>query len=260
MSSVNAPAPPSKELVIRKLDSSTTIFSLPFARGGVVPFGGRSTAIKLHDGSVWLAASHPLDPATLETLTALGPVKHIVQFDQEHGMFTGQYADAFPDAKLYFPIGGLHKWEKKRPLPPNYAVFEHGAHEADPFEETTGGEIRSASFVKGHINQDIAFLHAPTKTLIEADLLLNLPPTEQYSRSSSRSSLPFLSNMMKPGSTAHKRFLHHLASTDKKEMADAARKVAGWDFDRIIPCHGDVIETGGKKAWTDTYAWFLEGN
>lgn len=27
---------------IRKLDSSTTIFSLPFARGGVVPFGGRS--------------------------------------------------------------------------------------------------------------------------------------------------------------------------------------------------------------------------
>lgn len=51
-------------------------------------------------------------------------------------------------------------------------------------------------------------------------------------------------------------------------MADAARKVAGWDFgespsnpppvrrtdesawctDRIIPCHGDVIETGGKKG------------
>lgn len=27
--------------------------------------------------------------------------------------------------------------------------------------------------------QDIAFLHAPTRTLIEADLLLNLPPKEQ---------------------------------------------------------------------------------
>lgn len=27
--------------------------------------------------------------------------------------------------------------------------------------------------------QDIAFLHAPTKTLIQADLLFNLPPTEQ---------------------------------------------------------------------------------
>lgn len=29
--------------------------------------------------------------------------------------------------------------------------------------------------------QDIAFLHAPTRTLIEADLLLNLPPKEQVS-------------------------------------------------------------------------------
>ena len=127
--------------------------------------------------------------------------------------------------------------------------------------------------------QDIAFLHAPTKTLIEADLLFNLPPTEQYSRTTARSTIPFLSGMMKPGSTGQKRFVHYLAAKDKKEMADAARKVASWDFgtsplsspplprprrrleshrdlklterqhaDRIIPCHGDVIETGGKKG------------
>ncbi|GAA5939304.1 hypothetical protein JCM3775_007183 [Rhodotorula graminis] len=257
---VNAPAPPSNELVIRKLDSNTTIFSLPFARGGVVPFGGRSTAIKLQDGSVWLGASHPLDPATLDAINDLGPVKHIVQFDAEHGMYTKQYHDAFPSAKLYLPVGGVDKWKKKQPLPEGTVTFEHGVHETDPFEATTGGEIKSSSFVKAHINQDIAFLHVPTKTLIEADLLMNLPPTEQYSRSSARSTIPFLSGMMKPGSTAQKRFVHYLAAKDKKEMADAAKKVATWDFDRIIPCHGDVIETGGHKAWTDTYAWFLENN
>lgn len=37
------------------------------------------------------------------------------------------------------------------------------------------------------IAQDIAFLHAPTRTLIEADLLLNLPPKEQV-----RTLVPFL--------------------------------------------------------------------
>jgi hypothetical protein len=121
---------------------------------GVVPFGGRSvsagranglmfirgrfvqadlshrfrpfpaqTAVKLQDGSVWLAASHPLTPSTLQTLSELGPIKHIVmvrppscflspcseipslakrdslfatvfsQLDAEHGMYTKQYHD-----------------------------------------------------------------------------------------------------------------------------------------------------------------------
>lgn len=31
-------------------------------------------------------------------------------------------------------------------------------------------------------------------------------------------------------------------------MAVAAKKVSAWDFDRVIPCHGDVIETGGKHG------------
>jgi len=32
----------------------------------------------------------------------------------------------------------------------------------------------------------------------------------------------------------------------------AAAIVAGWSWDRLIPCHGDVMETGGKNAWTST--------
>jgi len=34
--------------------------------------------------------------------------------------------------------------------------------------------------------------------------------------------------------------------------------VATWDFDRLIPCHGEVIETGAKTAWTSTYADLLQ--
>ena len=33
----------------------------------------------------------------------------------------------------------------------------------------------------------------------------------------------------------------------------AASIVSSWDWDRLIPCHGDVIETGGKHAWDATY-------
>jgi hypothetical protein len=30
-------------------------------------------------------------------------------------------------------------------------------------------------------------------------------------------------------------------------------------MDRIIPCHGDVLESGGNEAWSSVYEWFLKG-
>ncbi|GAA5991406.1 hypothetical protein JCM11641_004622 [Rhodosporidiobolus odoratus] len=269
MSTTNAPAPPNDELVIRKLDQHVTIFSCPFSRGGIVPFGGRSTAVALKDSSVFLAASHPLDPATLDTITSLGTVKHIAMLDAEHGMYTKQYTDAFPEATIYLPQGGYKTWKKKGFLPSDpskYFTFggetttgESGAQGAqDPLARASNGELQSADFGKCFVNEDIAFYHAPTKTVIQADLLFNLPPKEQYSRSSSRATLPILSSALAPGTTAHQRFLRHMLSKDHKEMERQARRVSAWDFDRIIPCHGDVIETEGKKAWNDTYRWFLE--
>jgi hypothetical protein len=36
-----------------------------------------------------------------------------------------------------------------------------------------------SSYFSGFKNKDIAFLHAPSKTLMVADLIFNLPATEQ---------------------------------------------------------------------------------
>ena len=30
-----------------------------------------------------------------------------------------------------------------------------------------------------------------------------------------------------------------------------------WDFDRIIPCHGDIIESGGKGVFRNIMGWHL---
>jgi hypothetical protein len=42
-------------------------------------------------------------------------------------------------------------------------------------------------------------------------------------------------------------------------MQRDAKRVAEWDIERIIPCHGDVLNDGGNDAWTSTYEWFLTG-
>ena len=57
-----------------------------------------------------------------------------------------------------------------------------------------------------------------------------------------------------------KRLLYWIATVDYELMRRDVKRVVEWDFQRIIPCHGDVIEGTGKEAWVETHRWFLEGN
>jgi hypothetical protein len=54
--------------------------------------------------------------------------------------------------------------------------------------------------------------------------------------------------------------MYYIASVDHSLMRRDAKRVAEWDIQRIIPCHGDVLDAGGNEAWSSTYAWFLTGN
>jgi hypothetical protein len=41
-------------------------------------------------------------------------------------------------------------------------------------------------------------------------------------------------------------------------MRRDVRIVSEWDFDRLIPCHGDVIETGAKAIWNKNFDRYLD--
>lgn len=81
------------DIVIRKVTEQITTFSKPFVsgrsfvqwlctharqtRGGVVPIGGRTTAVKLQSGDVFVYASTPLSAETKAAIAALGEVKYV---------------------------------------------------------------------------------------------------------------------------------------------------------------------------------------
>lgn len=50
-----------------------------------------------------------------------------------------------------------------------------------------------------------------------------------------------------------------MAVKDREAFGRSARRVLGWQFDRVVPCHGDVIETGGKGVFEKMVAWFVGG-
>ncbi|KAJ3479916.1 hypothetical protein NLI96_g8731 [Meripilus lineatus] len=241
--------------VVREVAKDVWIFSTPFKRLGVVPIGGRSTAVKLSNGDVWVLASTPLNDVTKEKLKELGPVKWIIGADAVHHLFLGgAYCDfkrEYPDAKLIAVDEAIKKKVDE-------GLKFDGAWGADPPNTKYGFEndIQHCYF-SGFKNKDVAFFHPASKSLIEADLLFNLPPTEQYSKSDESMSLPLASRLLSSNGAFGSRFswwlatdkeyvfklfrtqtAHHPSIPHSRAMKRDAATVAGWDFERIIPCHG----------------------
>ena len=121
-------------------------------------------------------------------------------------------------------------------------------------------------YVGSHANKELVLCHKPDRTLIEADMMFNLPAREQFSRTGEDPTSGALTKLFiglqntMGAATWQKRFLWYVASSgDRKGFSESAKKIASWDFDRIIPCHGDVIETGGKDIFKKVFQWHLQG-
>jgi len=119
--------------------------------------------------------------------------------------------------------------------------------------------LRYNSYFSGFKNKDVAFFHSASKTLIATDLIFNLPATEQYSKSWIGSGVPLFSRFarLNPYTAIHRK-LAKVLGTDVTAMNRDVKTVASWDFQRIIPCHGDVIEVDGNNAWRAAYGMYLE--
>jgi hypothetical protein len=42
---------------------------------------------------------------------------------------------------------------------------------------------------------------------------------------------------------------------DKAAARRFLDRILGWDFDRIVVGHGELVETGGRDALRSAYAW-----
>ncbi|KZV76833.1 hypothetical protein PENSPDRAFT_679849 [Peniophora sp. CONT] len=242
--------------VIREVTDGVWTFSRPFTRLNFWHIGGRSTAIKLSSGGVWILASTTLDEPTRKVIDKLGPVQYIVGADAGHYLFLGEYQKAYPEAKL-LTVEVVAK--KAKDL--NYRVDGFWS-DANPVQEFGFEEDIKSCYFSGFENKDVAFLHKSSRTLIQADLLFNSPCTEQYSMYGwpwNRGKQFFgLFGGVHAWSGLAQFLVNQLGKGDPEAMTRDARTVAGWDFGRVIPCHGDVIETRGNDAWRTAYKHWLQ--
>lgn len=243
---------------IEQISSNLHTFSRPFSRFGLLKIGARSAVLVLSDGSLVITSPISLDnddaPLRYVRETLGGNVKLLIAPDLAHWLSIEQWAREFPDAKLV----GVEGHNNKTGTNVHWDTLFTWDTDPRKISEKYGvaSELDFAYFA-GFVGKDLVTFHKPSKAIIEADLIFNLPATSQY-QGKVPGGLTRLLNRLNIESEWSRRFLRSIGTKDEAQMRSAARAVSAWDFDIIIPCHGNVVFQNGKEAWDWVFERFLQ--
>jgi hypothetical protein len=202
--------------------------------------GTRMTVMRLADGRLLLHSPVALTPSLRRELDALGRVCFVVAPNRVHHLYAGKVAEAYPGAQLWVAPG----LERKRPDLVYVAVL--GDEAPAPWK----GEVDQLFFGGRPYENEVAFFHRASRTLILCDLAFNFGPR---AAAPTRLLMKLLRSYGRFGPSKLDPFLIR----DRRAARASLERMLGWDFDRVIVAHGDVLETGGHEALRLGYAWLL---
>lgn len=199
-----------------------------------VQFGARMSLVRLPDGGIWVHSPLPLTEARRAEVSALGPVRAVVAPNLFHHLFAGEWAAAFPDARLLLAPG----LDQKRP-----DLKGESLAGLDPWP----GVIVPRQ-VDGFRMNEVTFFHVPSRTLLCCDLVANLPPSDHtwtrfYSWLTGLKDEPSVNRIIRG------------AVSDKKAARASIDALLAADPQRVVLAHGRVIETEGAAGLRHAWSW-----
>ncbi|KAI1343606.1 hypothetical protein F5Y15DRAFT_237464 [Xylariaceae sp. FL0016] len=276
MSAELIPKDPSSVAVMRNITPNVVTISVPFARFGKVRVGGRGTIMRMTSGALAVFSPVALTPETQAKVTEMGGnVGYLIAGDMEHHIFLSDWKKAYPAAKLVGPKGLPEKRAKmddpKIGKEDFAAVYDaSNARDASAVDAAFAADFE-VEFVGDHPNKEIVLYFKPDKVLVEADLMFNLPAVEQYSRvpEGEKKGAGLLNRLFESlngtagEAKAAKRLQWYAFSNGNKNRAgynESVQRIDGWDWDILIPCHGETIESGAKAVFRKIFEWHLRGH
>lgn len=276
MSSKLIPSNPAGVAIIRNITPNVVTVSVPFARFGIIRVGGRGTIIRLTSGTLAVFSPVALTPETQAKVAEMGGnVGYLIAGDMEHHIFLTEWAKAYPNAKLVGPKGLAEKRAKVQNDPKiGHEPFAFEWEAANKHSNAVSDEFAAdfeVEFVDAHPNKEVVLFYKPEKILIQADLLFNLPAVEQYSRvpEAEKKSSGWLNRLFESVNSSAgeakglKRFLWYVLSNANKDRAgfnESVKRIESWDFETIIPCHGETVVGGGKELFRKVFEWHIQGH
>ena len=205
--------------------------------------GTRMTVIRLKGERLLLHSPVALDQELREQLDSLGRVCFAVAPNRVHHLYAGDVAEVYPGARLWVAPG----LERKRPD----LVFE--AVLTDEAPEEWREEVDQVFFRGRPYENEMAFFHRSTRTLILCDLAFNFGP-------SAAAPTRLLMKLLRSYGRLGPSKLDPLLIRDRRLARESLERILSWDFDRVIVGHGDVLERGGHEILREGYSWLLSPN
>jgi hypothetical protein len=188
------------------------------------------TVIRLGDGRLILHSPVPISPELRDELDALGQVGFIV-VPEAHGKFAGQASQSYPSARLLAAPSAPGRRK---------SLLFHGSL-ADQPPAAWAGQVES-HLVLGFRLHEVVLFHRSSRSLVLTDLCFNIH------RSSSRVARLFFRVNGVWQRFGPSRIIRQIGVSDRAAFQRSLEHVLRWDFEQIVPGHGDVLEHGGPAA------------
>ncbi len=201
--------------------------------------GRRMTVVRLPDSRLIVHSPARLSPDLRAALDRVGELRFVVPASELHGhLYMEQYRDAYPQVRL-FAAPGLDR--KRTDLRFDRVL-------SDLPEPEWRDELDQMTFQGWRRLHEIQFFHPKTRTLITGDLCCNFGPsiTRLVAQGRVRRRL---------GPPTECRILGIFR--DPGAVRRSLERILEWDFDRILPGHGDIVHSGGRDAFQRSFARFL---
>ena len=203
-----------------------------------MPLTSTMTVLRLGSGGLLLYSPVAMTPARRAAIEALGPVAHLYAPNLFHHRWLGDWAAAFPAARVHAPAG----LARKRP---------------DLRIDRTQGETPEPAFagvvdelpIDGFRLRETALLHRPAGALVVADTVHNVGrPSHPWSAIYTRL-MGFYDQV------ALSRVIRWTGFTDKRAARRSIDAILAQPFDRLVVGHGDPLPAGGHAAFAAAYGW-----
>ena len=225
---------------LRELGPGLWVHETPLRFVGIEA-GRRMNVVELSGGGLFIHSPAELDDELRAELAARGPVRFVVAANRLHGhLFMEQYVDAYPDVELMAP-------PKLAPRRKDLTFAGELGDEPDP----RWADDLDQALVRGHRTMhEVVFLHRRSRSLILGDLAMNFGPSSApATRALAR--LGRIYGRLRPTPAFRSLFRRR----DRAATRESLERILAWDFDRVVTGHGEIVETGGREALREAYAW-----
>jgi Domain of unknown function (DUF4336) len=203
---------------------------------GPVVLPTRTVVVRLRNGTLWINSPVAAERSAMESVAELGEVAHLVAPTKLHLWRLPAWGAAFPKAQLWGPPGAREKG----------VALTGTLGDAPP--AVWSGDLDQIVFRGNLFLEEVEFYHSASRTLIFTDFIQNYPPLEGRPV---RNAVLRAAGVLGGGVPRDVR----LTFFKRAEGRESLDKLLAWEFDRLVPAHGAVVERNAHLLVEDAFRW-----